>query len=296
MLLTHLITHIFINKVKILSIYFFLQFIYFTIFSILYINNFYYWIFNIFIIFLSSIIISVRWQKIWMHWDTILQQITPSQDTPSTSWIRVTYFNFPKLVPGKIHPLFVKEILSHLRNRNYMRLKTISIALLIMLLLVIDAYFDDNYKSIFIMVCLGFIWYHYSHQFNEKYVLPESITFLRTMPFHFFQIGLAKFLSEFLYILLFSLIISCALLLHGCSYTEIIQVVSILFFFSIMVLSTITIFRIFFHDNPRAAGYAYHFVIIFFLIMIASQFYLVGPIVIFSLLIYFSYLSYRQFV
>jgi hypothetical protein len=64
--------------------------------------------------------------------------------------------------------------------------------------------------------------------------------------------------------------------------------------FSIFILYIITIIRIIFFDNPRFAGYAYHFLIIFTLVMI-SNFYLVGPVITLLLIIYLNYVSYRQF-
>jgi hypothetical protein len=64
--------------------------------------------------------------------------------------------------------------------------------------------------------------------------------------------------------------------------------------FSIFILYIITIIRIIFFDNPRFAGYAYHFLIIFTLVMIFN-FYLVGPLITLLLIIYLNYISYRQF-
>ena len=65
--------------------------------------------------------------------------------------------------------------------------------------------------------------------------------------------------------------------------------------FSIFVLYIITLIRVIFYDNPRAAGYAYHILIIFTVVM-TIQFYFVGPIITLFIIIYLHFKSYHQFV
>ena len=281
---------------KILTTYYLFQILYFGLFVILYLTGPYYILYHIITLLLSTYYWFRLWNDIWRQSDTILRNNLPVKNEWKSLWQRISYSNFPKIVPLKIHPLFVREILSHLRNRDYVRLKIISVILLVVILKILDSYFIENYKSIFILTCLVFIWYHYTHQFNEKYTFAESKYFLKTTPFYFYQICLAKFLSEFLFTLIFLFIIVIGLLIHGSTISEIMQVFTILSLFSIFVLATTVIFRILFYDNPRTAGYAYHFVILFSVTMLAAEFYLVGPIIILFLLFYFSYLSYRQFV
>lgn len=296
LILVHVISSAAINKMKILTTYYLFQILYFGLFVILYLTGSYYILYHIITLLLSAFYLFWRWKNIWRQWDTILRRYLSVNKGWKSLWQRINYSNFPKIVPFKIHPLFVREMLSRLRNRDYMRLKIISLILLVVLLKILDTYFIDNYKPIFILTCLGFIWYHYTHQFNEKYTFAESNSFLKTVPFYFYQICLAKFLSEFIFTLFFLFIIAISLLNHGSTISEIIQVFTILSLFSIFVLATTVVFRILFYDNPRTAGYAYHFAIIFSLTMLVAEFYLVGPIIILFLLFYFSYLSYRQFV
>ena len=75
---------------------------------------------------------------------------------------------------------------------------------------------------------------------------------------------------------------------------------SLLIFMALVLFSAILLFiiiniRLLYLENARTAGYAYHSLVIFSILMIGN-FYLVGPLVIFGLLIYLSWLSYRQFV
>lgn len=296
LILVHIINASLISKAKILTVYYLIQILYFAIFVILYLTDSYYILYHIIIFLLSAFYFFRRLKNIWKQWDTILRKYASVKNDWKSLWQRVGYSNFPKIVPLKIHPLFVRELLAHLRNRDYVRLKMISVILLVVILKILDSYFIENYKSIFVLTCLVFIWYHYTHQFNKKYTFAESKYFLKTTPFYFYQIFLAKFLSELIFTLLFLFIIVIALLIHGSTISEIMQVFTILGLFSIFVLATTVMFRILFYDNPRSAGYAYHFVIFFSLTMLAAEFYLVAPITILFLLFYFSYLSYRQFV
>ena len=60
-----------------------------------------------------------------------------------------------------------------------------------------------------------------------------------------------------------------------------------LLLFAIAVLSIVINFQILFYDNPRLAGYAYHFTILFIVIM-SLNYRFVGPLVsVFLLTFYF---------
>jgi hypothetical protein len=201
-----------------------------------------------------------------------------------------------KIVPAKIYPLFAKEILAQIRNKHYIRLKIISLLIFCLILLFLNSSrFQDTYFNLVSLTTFVFIWVHSSHQFNEKYVLREPVFFIKTLPFRFYQYWLAKFLSEFLYILVFICLLLIFLTIHDAAINDIFSLLVGVIIFAFFILSIITLFKILFYDNPRFAGYAYHFLVIFSVIMIIN-YYLVGPIITIAILIYLTITSYRHFV
>ena len=106
---------------------------------------------------------------------------------------------------------------------------------------------------------------------------------------------LAKFISEFLYILIIILILSIFLIIHGLSLLNILIFLGMVFTFSVFILYLMILMRTLFYDNPRFAGYAYHLTVIFTVIM-TLNFYLVGPLITVGILIYLNIKSYRQFI
>ena len=193
-----------------------------------------------------------------------------------------------------LKPFIVKEFLSHLRNKNYIRLKIISLVIYLTILIVIDIFYQDYFASAISFLTILLIWEHYSHQFNEKYVMKESRFFIRVLPVRYYQYGLSKFFTEFFYITLILIIVFILSLIHQIELIKILNILGIVMLFSIFVLYIITIIRIIFYDNPRMAGYAYHFLIIFTLVMIYN-FYLVGPVITLFIILYLQLISYRQF-
>jgi len=194
-----------------------------------------------------------------------------------------------------VQPLFLKEILSHIRNKNYMRLKIISLFIYVVILILVDLYYLDYYENAVSLLTLLLIWEHYSHQFNEKYVTKEPRYFLKVLPIKFYQYCLSKFLGEFIYISFILIIVFVITFLHGIPLQNIVTILGFIGLFSLFVLYIMTLIRVIFYDNPRAAGYAYHFLIIFTLVM-NFQYYLVGPLITLFLIIYLHFKSYRQFV
>ena len=235
------------------------------------------------------------WNRKWQSWDHLLNKIRPVFKKSTRNKSKLTYFKFPFIIPKTIRPLFIKEILSHIRNKNYIRLKIISFLFYIAILIFIDLYYLEYYASAISLLSILLIWEHYSHQFNEKYVVKESNLFIKVLPIKFYQYSLSKFLSEFLYIVLILFVVLFSTLIHGISADKILNVLAIITLFSLFVLYIITLIRIIFYDNPRVAGYAYHFLIIFTVIM-NLQFYLVGPIITLFIIIYLHFKSQRQFV
>ena len=139
-----------------------------------------------------------------------------------------------------------------------------------------------------------FIWVHYSSQFNEKYVLPENDVLMKTMPFSYLQIWIAKFSFEMLFALFLALVTPLFLWTAGVNAATIFSILLILLLFAVFILTIMTTLRISFYEQPRLAGYAYHFLVIFSAVMIMN-FYLVGPIVILGLLFFLIIRGYLQF-
>jgi hypothetical protein len=138
------------------------------------------------------------------------------------------------------------------------------------------------------------IWEHYSHQFNEKYSGREPRYFYRVLPLRFYQVVIAKFISEFTFIFLVVLILSIYLTIHALSLSDILIFAGMVLLVSAFILYLMILVHTLFNDNPRFAGYAYHLMIIFSGIMILN-FHLVGPIVTFGILIYLQIKSHHQF-
>ena len=205
------------------------------------------------------------------------------------SFTFIQYHDFPKIM----RPLFARETLVSLRNIRYIRLKLISTMLYILLLLAGHEYFPDNYIHFVAAVTFLFIWLHYAYQFNEKYVQPEFPLFMRTMPVKFFTLVSARILSELIYILLLLVLQNVVLMLAGTAIATILYLSAGIIIFAGFILYIIAIVRIQFYHNPRLAGYAYHFLVIFSVMMIAN-FYLVGPLITGSLIIYLTLLARRQ--
>jgi hypothetical protein len=234
------------------------------------------------------------WNKNWQTWDQIVNKFRPVAQKSSQKLSKISYFNFPFIFSKTLKPFFVKEILSHLRNKNYMRLKIISLVIYLVILLLIDIFYHEYYTSVISVLTILLIWEHYSHQFNEKYVIKESRFFIKVLPIKYYQYSLSKFFSEFLYIVLILIVVFFLTLLHDIELIKILNILGIIMIFSIFVLYIITLIRVIFYDNPRTAGYAYHFLIIFTMVMIYN-FYLVGPIITLFIILYIQLISYRQF-
>jgi len=150
-------------------------------------------------------------------------------------------------------------------------------------------------KDIFlILITASLIWLHYSNYFNEKYVQPEPDWYFHTIPFHFHQLWISKFLVEFIFILITMTGFWISLLIGGFTISEQLNLLIFLLIFSIIVLSIMINFQIMFYDDPRMAGYAYHFTIIFLLIM-SINYRFVGPLISIGILTFYFYKSYRYF-
>jgi hypothetical protein len=282
------------NRFRVIIQYYLYLLLYMMIFALLYWLTDLYFYLTILVICGGWIILKRYWNKYWQTWDQTLNRYRPIVQKYGQNLSKLTYFNFPLTFLKSLRPFLIKEVLSHIRNKNYVRLKVISLVLYLSILILIGIFYFDYYASAISLLTILLIWEHYSHQFNEKYVIKESRFFMKVLPVTYLQYSISKFLSEFLYIILILIIIFILSLLHNVEGTKILNVLAIVTLFSIFVLYIITMVRVLFYDNPRLAGYAYHFLIIFTLVMIYN-FYLVGPIITLFVILYIQYISYRQF-
>ena len=284
-------------KKKLLSIlyYYLIFFLYFLLFYVIYwwSENFLYY--NLLVLLFGWIYLYKYWQSQWIFADKILLRFRTTILRSGQYFKKLTYNNFPAIIPKSIRPFFIKDVLGYLRNRNYMRLKLITLLLYVLILIVIDVYFNQHYNALISIMTILLVWEHYSHQFNEKYVMNEPRSLIKVLPVRYYQFSIAKFLSEFLFIVLILGIVSLSMVFHRLPLHQLVEIVTLILLFSIFVLYMITIIRVIFYDNPRFAGYAYHFMIIFTLVM-TYNFYLVGPIITISIIVYLQFFSYRQFV
>jgi hypothetical protein len=282
------------NRTRAIVQYFLYFFIYILFFTLVYWKSNLYVYSTIFIVIGAGFLVFRSWNRNWQTWDQILNRYRPVEKKSSQMLSKLTYFNFPVTISKSLKPILVKELLSHIRNKNYLRLKIISIALYLTIIILFDIFYFDYFTSTISVLTIILIWEHYSHQFNEKYVLKESLSFIKVLPVTYFQYGMSKFLSEFFYIILILFIILILTILHHIEWIQILNILGIVTLFAIFVLYIITIIRVIFYDNPRMAGYAYHFLIIFTLVMIFN-FYLVGPLITIFIIVYIQFSSYRQF-
>jgi hypothetical protein len=244
---------------------------------------------------LASLILMFKvWDNHSEAWDQTLSRYRPVAQNLSQTLSKLTYFNFPHFISKSLSPFIIKEFLSHLRNKNYMRLKIVSLTIYLLLLILIATFYFEYYTSAISILTILLIWEHYSHQFNEKYVSKESLFYMKVLPVTYLQYSLSKFLSEFLYIIIILILILILTVLYNVELIKIVNVLGIVTLFSVFVLYLITMIRILFYDNPRMAGYAYHFLIVFSMVMIFN-FHLVGPIITIFVILYIQFISYRQF-
>jgi len=283
------------SRFKIIYLYYLFFLLYFVLFAVVYSKTNIYLYYNILVIFCGWIVLLRFWKKRWQSWDHILNRFRPINQKSTQNRSKITYFQFPSIFPKTIRSLLIKEILSHVRNKNYIRLKIISFFMYMTILIFIEVFYHAYYASAISILSLILIWEHYAHQFNDKYVTKESSFFIKILPIKFYQYCMSKFISEFIYIIFVLFIVFIFSLIHGIVLSKILNILGIITLFSVFVLYIITLIRVIFYDNPRVAGYAYHFLIIFSLVMIFN-FYLVGPIVTLFIIIYLHFKSYRQFV
>jgi hypothetical protein len=192
------------------------------------------------------------------------------------------------------YAMFMKEWLGMWRNPRYRRLKwsTFLFYLAAMVALLIHG---PEYTEIWMLVLtLIVMWLHYSTAFNDKYVRPDPDWYIKNIPVRFSQLWSTKFFSEFVYVFLLLSVFWIFLLINGLTFQLQLNLTGIGLIFAFFVLSSMITFQLMFYDDPRLAGYAYHFTIIFILIM-SLNFHLVGPVIGILLMFFYLYKSYSYF-
>jgi len=137
-----------------------------------------------------------------------------------------------------------------------------------------------------------FFWLHYSHFFNPKYYYSDPLYFRQTHPLTFRMVWTTRLVNE-LFPGLILWIFYCLPMLVTLPFAEIWQPASALFLIIMLIVLLMLNFRLMFYDNPRLAGIAYHFSILFLAIIVINDL-LVGPAIALGLNVYF-FMRNRQY-
>jgi hypothetical protein len=259
---------------------------YFVVHFYLYLNSYPYLFFDVLIFLLLSLLFIRTLAQYGQHWDQTILAANAKTEPYRRKASSISYHSLPLIFPSVIQAYITREILSRLRNANFLRMYILRLVLLIAVIIISI----NQQPNLIPVICFVFCWLHYNHQFNEKYVINDSYDFINTLPISYANIWFAYFIAEYLWFLPILIICTLAIFMSGDS-----PVVYLIFFVAtVAILKLIITIRILFLDNSRLAGYAYHVFIAFSLILIFN-FYLVGPVVIFGLLVYIVYLSYKRF-
>jgi len=131
------------NRFRVLIQYYIYFLFYMIFFALMYWKTDIFFYTTILVICGAWTILTGYWKKNWQSWDQALNRYRPVAQKSSQNLSKLTYFNFPHLLTRSLRPLFIKEFLSHIRNKNYVRLKIISIALYLSILILIDIFYYD---------------------------------------------------------------------------------------------------------------------------------------------------------
>ncbi len=199
-----------------------------------------------------------------------------------------------KPLPKFLRPFFVKDFLGLWRNRAYRRLKFFTFGAYFLAQAVLFFSPIKNKEMWMILLGMAVIWWHYAQHFNDKYVQADPEWFFRGLPLRFSHLWLPRFGTELFFV--FLLLCGQVAFLETVGYgsTEMAHWLGLLALFAVLVLVVVIDFQIYFYDDPRLGGYAYHFTVIFFGVM-SVNYRLVGPLVTIAFLIYFTTKTYRFF-
>lgn len=222
-----------------------------------------------------------------------LVRMVPTQDRqyrPGPAG-RISFASIPRFLPATAQACFNKELLGLWRNRAYRRLKIYTFTGYVLLLTALQVAAVPDFVQWATLLSAVLIWLHYSSHFSEKFVQPEPQWYYQTLPIRFSLVMLAKFLVEILFILI--LLSNYALFMYFTETGgEIVQLLAALLIFSVIVLGLMLNMQIMFYDDPRLAGYAYHFMVLFLTIM-SVNYHLVGPLVSLFLIAFYFYKNYK---
>jgi hypothetical protein len=137
-------------------------------------------------------------------------------------------------------------------------------------------------------------WVHYNVHFNTKYVAADPEWYFRTLPLKFYQVWFSKFIAEFFYVILLLASQWIFLMLAGIEWWVQFNWIGALALFAVIILAIVINFQILFFDNPRLAGFTYHFTILFIVIM-SLNYRLVGPLTALFLLTFYFIKTLRFF-
>lgn len=197
-------------------------------------------------------------------------------------------------LPHIVQVLYDKEMAALWRNKKYRKLKIYTfLSFLIIAIAVSFSALPDKEIWLTIVTALT-IWLHYSNSFNEKYIFPDPDWFIRTLPIKFRHLLTAKYFTEIPFVILLIILETLLLFALGIDQALFLTLVFILFGFANLVLFAMLNFQIMFYNDPRLAGYAYNFTLLFLVIMILN-YRLVGPIIALGLMGFFLYKNVKYF-
>jgi len=282
------------SKTSVVLKYYILILTLFFSYFLMYFYTDYYFLYDPIFFLVSLVYLIPKWNSRYTNWDRFVKSSQRKAGQIRNQLGLFSYAVFKNFPFQRITPLLAKEILNYLRNRKYIRIQIILFIIYVLILFFLNIKLQEDFILYSSAISIIFIWKHFSIQFNEKYIKADSAVFIKTLPFKFYQLWIAKFISEFLFVIILVMFLTIFYLFAGFHFADIYQLLFVILLFSLIVVTTIINFKIIFFDRPRFAGYAYHFFIIFILVM-SINYYLVGPIIAIALLIYFSIYSYREF-
>ncbi|MBD3224040.1 MAG: hypothetical protein GF313_04885 [Caldithrix sp.] len=249
------------------------------------------WILDVIVLFGSGLILWFLMRRpASLHLETLYPAALKRNGHRKSGWL--SFQTIPAFLPAGLQVLFNKELIGLWRNAKYRRLKWITLAVYILLLVMVSLRADMANDIGLILISMAVIWLHYSHHFSEKYMHPDPDWFFHTLPLGMFRMMLSRFLVEYFYILLILLIAWIYMIGQQMGAQAQLQTLALLLIFATVILLIMVNFRVMFYDNPRTAGYAYHFTVIFLLVM-SVNYRFVGPIISVVLLAFYFYKNYK---
>jgi hypothetical protein len=198
----------------------------------------------------------------------------------------------PKFLPLNLQTLFSKEVLNLWRNPAYRINKIVSVILYFISLLFISLKFPLQQEQLIPLISIIAIWLHFSSHFNRKYTTEDPDWYFHTLPLKYRHVWLAKFIAEFIPIILITIIQFIFLHFNNVPIQNSAAYCALIVLFSLFALTIKLNFQVLFYDNVRLAGYAYHFSLIFMVVM-CINYRFIGPLISLILLISYFYKSYR---